>query len=92
MTGTSAPSRPASDSSTNPNSPAGASASAQRSAVGFSLPKARPSQKISTNFTASSATSTIATRNQCASTWRGSSSMPIVTKKNPSSTSRKGLM
>ena len=53
-----APYEAASASSTKPNSPAGASESDVRSAVGFSLPIARASANTTVNFVSSIAAST----------------------------------
>ena len=56
------------------------------------LPKARPSRKVTANLTVMSSRNTAATPTMCASTAFTSRSMPTVTKKRPSSTSRNGLM
>jgi hypothetical protein len=44
------------------------------------------------NFTTSSTANSASTASSCSKSARMSSSMPMVTKKSPSNTSRKGLM
>jgi len=84
--------RAASASSTKPNSPAGASAIAVRSAAGFALPNARERARIAANLIPVSNAKRTSTSHQWGRSARALSSMPIVTKKSPSSTSRNGLM
>ena len=78
-------------SNTKPNSPAEPSARPTRIATPVSAPKIRARPKIRTVFAATSVTSSTATH-AFSTTTRQSSTMPIVTKKSPSSTSRNGLM
>ena len=79
-------------SSTKPNSPACARSRPVRSAPPVSLPNARASSVMSSALTTITAASTASTQYHPATTSRGSSSMPMVTKNSPSSTSRNGLM
>ena len=79
-------------SSTKPNSPHTASASPVRSAAAESASNNMLSPKMSSAFIASSAISNRPTQSARSNTTCKSSSMPMVTKNSPSSTSRNGLM
>jgi hypothetical protein len=83
---------PAWPSNTNPNSPAVASASAVRMDVPAAAPKPRANTKIKPNLKATGTISASMTQPKFSITTRTFSSMPIVTKNKPRSTSRKGLM
>ena len=78
--------------STKPNSPACASPSALRTAVGLALPKAIARPATSTPLPTTMAATSSSTSPQFSSTCMRSSRIPMVTKNSPRRTSRKGLM
>ncbi len=79
-------------SSTKPNSPACASPRPVRIATPGREPNSRASPAISTNLNSTGTISSVSTSHRLSITTRTLSSMPMVTKNSPSSTSRNGLM